>query len=104
MALLHQAGIGKTMMLTGDSRNAAAAIAADDLRELVCLKQLFDRLMERIRRNYRFVMGFNSGLILLGALGILPPAASAMLHNTSTLLSSINCLTDLMDDRTGQEI
>ena len=104
VALLHQAGIGKTMMLTGDSRNAAAAIAADDLRELVCLKQLFDRLMERIRRNYRFVMGFNSGLILLGALGILPPAASAMLHNTSTLLLSINCLTNLMDDRTGQEI
>lgn len=31
------------------------------------------------------VLSFNSALILLGALGILPPATSAMLHNLSTL-------------------
>ena len=167
VAQLHHVGIQRAMMLTGDSRNAAAAIAAelgidvfhaevlpedkarliqqekaaqhrvmmigdgindapalsladvgiaigsgaaiarevaditiaaDDLRELVYLKRLSDRLMERIQRNYRFVMSFNSALIVLGALGILPPATSALLHNTSTVLLSVNCLTDLMEE------
>ena len=84
---------------------ADVVIAAEDLRELAWLKELSDRLMERIHRNYRFVMGFNGALILFGALGILPPAASALLHNSSTLLLSMHSLTDLIDhpanDRKG---
>ena len=165
--LLHQAGIGKTVMLTGDSRNTAAAIAktlqiddyraevlpedkaayikaeqtqgrtvvmigdgindapalsladvgiaissgatiarevaditiaAEDLRELVLLRRLSEKLMQRIGRNYRFVMGFNGALIFLGALGLLPPATSALLHNSSTLLLSMDCLTDLLSE------
>ena len=164
---LHQAGIGKTVMLTGDSRNTAAAIAktlqiddyraevlpedkaayikaeqtqgrtvvmigdgindapalsladvgiaigsgatiarevaditiaAEDLRELVLLRRLSEKLMQRIGRNYRFVMGFNSALIFFGALGLLPPATSALLHNSSTLLLSMDCLTDLLSE------
>ncbi len=165
--LLHEAGIGKTVMLTGDSRNTAAAlagelglddfhaevlpedkaryiqeehaqnrtvvmigdgindapalsladvgiaigsgatiarevaditIAAEDLRELVLLRRLAEKLMRRIGRNYRFVMGFNGALIALGALGLLPPATSALLHNSSTLLLSLDCLTDLLTE------
>ncbi len=167
ITLLHEAGIGKTVMLTGDSRNTAAAIAgelglddfhaevlpedkaryiqaeqarnrtvvmigdgindapalsladvgiaigsgatiarevaditiaAEDLRELVLLRRLSEKLMRRIGRNYRFVMGFNSALIALGALGLLPPATSALLHNSSTLLLSMDCLTDLLTE------
>ena len=167
LAALHDAGIQKAVMLTGDSRNTAAAIAselgvddyraevlpedkadyiraeqtagrtvlmigdgindtpalsladvgiavgsgaviarevadvtiaAEDLHELVWLKRLSDALMGRIHRNYRFVMGFNGALILLGALGLLPPAVSALLHNASTLLLSMNCLTDLLEE------
>ncbi len=75
---------------------ADVTIAAEDLNELVWLKRLSDALMRRIHRNYRFVMGFNSSLILLGALGILAPSASALLHNTSTILLSMNCLTPLI--------
>ena len=78
---------------------ADITISADDLRELVYLKQLSDRLMKRIHQNYRFVIGFNGALILLGALGILAPAASALLHNTSTLLLSLHSMTDLMDEK-----
>ena len=165
--LLHKAGIGKLVMLTGDSRNTASAIAAvlsiddfraevlpedkaryiqgeqaqnrtvvmigdgindapalsladvgiavgsgatiarevaditiaaEDLRELVLLRRLSEKLMQRIRRNYRFVMGFNGVLIVLGAFGLLPPATSALLHNTSTLLLSMDCLTDLLPE------
>ena len=52
--------------------------------------------MGRIDRNYRFVMGFNGALIALGAFGILPPATSALLHNGSTLLLSMDCMTPLI--------
>jgi P-type E1-E2 ATPase len=168
--LLHEAGLQKVVMLTGDNRSAAAAIAkelniddyraevlpedkaafiraeqeagrkvimigdgindapalsladvgvaigsgasiarevaditiaAEDLRELVLLRELSEKLMRRIGRNYRFVMGFNSGLILLGALGVLAPATSALLHNTSTLLLSMDCLTNLLAESGG---
>jgi heavy metal translocating P-type ATPase len=171
LAALHEAGIGKAVMLTGDSRSTAAAIAselgiddyraevlpedkadyirseqasgrtvlmigdgindtpalsladvgiavgsgaviarevadvtiaAEDLHELVWLKRLSDALMSRIHRNYRFVMGFNGALILLGALGLLPPAVSALMHNASTLLLSMNCLTDLLEENENE--
>ena len=75
---------------------ADITIAAEDLRELVLLRCLSEMLMRRIGRNYRFVMGFNGALILFGALGLLPPATSALLHNSSTLLLSMDCLTDLL--------
>ncbi|MBR1814856.1 MAG: heavy metal translocating P-type ATPase [Lachnospiraceae bacterium] len=163
--LLHEAGVGHIVMLTGDNRNTAAAIArelgidefcaevlpedkaafireaqgrgqtiamigdgindapalsladvgiaigsgasvarevaditiaAEDLRELVLLRRLSERLMKRIDRNYRFVMGFNGSLIALGAFGLLSPAMSALLHNGSTLLLSMDCLTPLL--------
>ncbi|MBR2528090.1 MAG: hypothetical protein IKE58_06460 [Blautia sp.] len=74
---------------------ADVTIAAEDLSELVCLKRLSDALMQRINRNYRFVMGFNGTLILLGALGLLASSASALLHNVSTILLSMDCLTEL---------
>ena len=70
-------------------------IAAEDLRELVLTRKLSEKLMKRIDRNYRFVLGFNGMLILLGAFGILAPSASALMHNTSTLLLSLDCMTDL---------
>ena len=77
---------------------ADVTIEAEDLRELAWLKRLSDALMHRINRNYRFVMGFNGALILLGAFGLLSPAVSALAHNTSTILLSMNCLTDLLNE------
>ena len=168
--LLHEAGIQKVVMLTGDSRSSAAAIAeklnidawraevlpedkaafiraeqeagrkvvmigdgindapalslsdvgvaigsgasiarevaditiaAEDLRELVLLRELSQKLMGRIDRNYRFVMGFNGALIALGSFGVLPPATSALLHNSSTLLLSMDCMTPLLPEIQG---
>lgn len=77
---------------------ADITIAAEDLRELVLLRRLSEKLMGRIDRNYRFVMGFNGGLIVLGAFGLLQPAASALLHNSSTLLLSMDCMKPLLPD------
>ena len=80
---------------------ADITIAAEDLRELVILRKLASGLMRRINRNYRFVMGFNGSLILLGAFGLLPPATSALLHNSSTILLGIDCMTDLLQEETS---
>ena len=77
---------------------ADITIAAEDLRELVLLRELSQKLMGRIDRNYRFVMGFNGSLIALGAFGVLAPAVSALLHNGSTLLLSMDCLTPLLTE------
>ena len=82
---------------------ADVTIAADDLYELVWLRRLSEALMRRINRNYRFVMGFNGALIVLGAIGILPPATSALLHNTSTILLSMDCLTGLLEKEEGSK-
>ena len=78
---------------------ADVTIAAENLQELIWLKRLSDALMRRINRNYRFVMSFNGALIVLGALGLLPPATSALLHNTSTILLSMDCLTELLENK-----
>ena len=74
---------------------ADITIAADSLWELVRLRQLAVALMGRIQNNYRFVIGFNGALIGLGAAGVLPPAASAMLHNLSTLGVSLHSMSAL---------
>ena len=76
---------------------ADITIAAQDLREVVLLRRLSQKLMERIDHNYSFVMGFNGTLIAFGALGILPPAVSALLHNGSTIFLSMNSLTPLLN-------
>ena len=65
---------------------ADITVAADDLAEILVLRMLSNRLMKRIHKNYRFIVTFNAGLILLGVGGILQPTTSALLHNTSTLL------------------
>ena len=76
---------------------ADVTIAADSLRELVILKSIANGLQKRTKSNYRFIMSFNSTLIVLGAMGILPPATSALLHNASTLGVSLKSMTNLMD-------
>ena len=40
--------------------------------QLTMLKSIANALQKRVGSNYRFVLSFNSVLILLGALGILP--------------------------------
>ena len=73
-------------------------IAADDLYALLRLKDLSDALMGRIHANYRFIMSFNLMLIVLGVLGILPPATSALLHNASTIAISLKSMTNLLEE------
>ena len=58
---------------------------------------LSDALMKRIKKNYRTIVGFNSGLILCGVTGILAPTTSALLHNASTLAISLKSMESFLD-------
>ena len=77
---------------------ADITVSSEDLRALVTLRQLSCALMDRIHRNYRFIIGFNCSLIGLGLVGILPPTTSALLHNMSTLGISLKSMTNLLPE------
>ena len=77
---------------------ADITIGADNLYQIVTLKLLSDSLMKRIHKNYRTIVGFNTGLIVLGVGGILQPATSALLHNASTLLIGLKSMQNLLTD------
>ncbi len=76
---------------------ADITIGSDDLYNIVTLKLLSDSLMKRISKNYRNIVGFNTGLILLGVGGIIQPTTSALFHNTSTLLISLKSMQNLLN-------
>ena len=78
---------------------ADITIASEDLFELVTLRRISEALMGRIHRNYRFIVGFNLGLIVFGVAGLLPPTTSALLHNASTLAISLKSMTNLLPDK-----
>ena len=101
-------GINDTPALSeadvGVAINSGAAIAReiadvmileDDLHSLVTMKRISDGLMKRIDQNYRFILTFNSFLIAMGAVGLLPSSTTALLHNASTIAISLRSMTNL---------
>ena len=83
---------------------ADITIASDDLREVVTLKLLSNLMLKRIHRNYRSIVGINSGLIVLGVTGMIQPTMSALLHNTSTLLISLRSMRNLLPEKEKVEL
>lgn len=75
---------------------ADVTIEADNLFEIVTLKLISNSLMKRVDRNYKFIVTFNTALILLGVAGILTPTASALLHNTSTIGIAVKNMNGLL--------
>ena len=113
-AIVHAAVYERTgdVVITYTGRRSAAiareiadvTIKADSLEELVALKAIANSLQKRVHANYRFVLTFNSALIALGALGILQPASSAMLHNLSTIGISLKSMTNLLPETKAPQL
>ena len=76
---------------------ADITVGSDYLYQIVTLKYISNALMKRIKSNYRKIVGFNSGLIALGVAGVLPPTTTALLHNGSTILISVNSMKNLLE-------
>lgn len=76
---------------------ADITVGSDDLYQIVTLKYISNALMKRIKSNYRKIVGFNSGLIALGVAAVLPPTTTALLHNGSTILISVNSMKNLLE-------
>ena len=77
---------------------ADITISEDDLEALVLLRNISIAMMERINRNYRFILSFNSFLILMGVLGIFPSTTTALLHNASTIAIGLGSMTNLLPE------
>ena len=75
---------------------ADITVGADNLNELITLRKISTALTRRIRRNYRTIVGFNTGLIVLGVAGVTQPTTSALMHNTSTLAIGLHSMKDLV--------
>ena len=113
-AIVHAAVYERTgdVVITYTGRRSAAiareiadvTIKADSLEELVAFKAIANSLQKRVHANYRFVLTFNSALIALGALGILQPASSAMLHNLSTIGISLKSMTNLLPENKAPQL
>ena len=82
---------------------ADVTMSGDDLSEIVTLKLISNKLMKRIHKNYRNIVGFNTALIILGVTGILQPTVSALLHNTSTLYISLKSMENLLEEENEVE-
>ena len=77
---------------------ADVTISSENLLEIVTFRRLSEALMDRIRRNYRFIVGFNLLLIILGGSGVIVPTTAAMLHNASTLAIGLKSMTNLLPE------
>ena len=82
--------------------SADVTISSESLYKIVMFRRLSEALMDRIHRNYRFIVGFNLLLILLGVTGVIVPTTSAMLHNASTLAIGLKSMTNLLPENTEQ--
>lgn len=98
---LAAANVSVAMNDSSDIARETADITIKDssLNQLARIRILSKELMERIHKNYRFILGFNSSLLLLGFMGVITPSLSALLHNASTMMICAKSMTPLSDKK-----
>ena len=98
---LAAANVSVAMNDASDIARETADITIKDssLNQLTRIRILSKELMERIHKNYRFILGFNSSLLLLGFMGVITPSLSALLHNASTMMICAKSMTPLSDKK-----
>ncbi len=69
---------------------ADVTLTQSDLASIVRLRRLSGELMDRLDSAFTKVMAFNSALLALGIAGVISPQMSSLLHNTSTVVFSVN--------------
>jgi manganese-transporting P-type ATPase C len=85
---LAAANIGIAMGLAGTDvavETADVALANDDLRRLLDVRDLGARAVDVIRENYGMSIAVNAAGLLIGAGGALSPVLAAILHNASSV-------------------
>ena len=78
---------------------ADITIASENLQSIIALREISTALMNRIKSNYRFIVGFNSALIGMGLTGVIAPSTSALLHNGSTIMTGLKSTTRLIETK-----
>ena len=75
---------------------ADISLLSDDLNQLLTLRILSERMLDKINNNYNGILAINTSLIVLGITGIMSPSNSSLIHNLSTVafgaLSTRKCL------------
>lgn len=91
---LSYADVGISMKHGADIAKEVCDILLLDgsLMSIIKAKNISEKTMDTIRQNFKYIVGINSSLILLGLAGISTPAFSAFVHNTSTALSALNSI------------
>jgi len=82
------ADIGIAMGISGTDvavETADVALAGDDLRRLVELRELARRTIGLIRQNYGMSIAVNAAGLAVSAGGALSPVLAAVLHNVSAV-------------------
>jgi manganese/zinc-transporting P-type ATPase C len=82
------ADIGIAMGLAGTDvavETADVALASDDLRRLLDVRELGNHAVDVIHQNYAMSIGVNAAGLLIGAAGALSPVLAAILHNAASV-------------------
>lgn len=95
---LAAADVSIAMRSGADITQAVADIVLTDnrLTAIADARLLGAKVMQKIRRNYAFIVGANTLLLALGTGGAITPGAAALLHNLVTLGAGAFSLTPLL--------
>lgn len=91
---LANADVGISMKHGADIAREACDVLllGGGLEGIIESRNISQKTMARIKKNFKYIMWINSALIGLGLLGTLTPSISALIHNATTVAVAANSL------------